>query len=363
MTHQSAEMEYMSRIRKMATRILGEFGYETVCFQTLQRGMKLWFSKRRLAMVGYVDTGRYWITAGSPIGNHQDLTEIATEFELAAHAHEHRVCYVCAERNGMNQLTAAGRGTMVIGAIPIWNPIHWPQIIAGNARLRYQIARAKRKCDGIIEITPSHAARTPAIRRLIGDWLSQRWLMPMRFLADPFILSDAAAPRRIFTVHIHTGQLAGLLAASPIPARNGMFIEQIVRLPHAPNGIVELMIDHAMRNFAAYRHVTLGLVAGSRFASDHENPWWARAARYSVRRWGQRLYRFESLENFRATLQPEAWEPVYAVSDRPRIVMRDILAACRAMFRFPFLRFKRIEDIVDQCWSERPVGSDFFHNH
>jgi len=337
--------------RELAMGILDAFGYETVCFQTLQRGMKLWFSKRHTGMVGYVESGRHWITAGGPIGRGDQVADIAEEFERSARKTHRRVCYMCAEQHTADPLTSNGRGKLIIGAIPLWNPAHWPHIISHNARLRYQIARAKRQCNDVIEITPAHAARSSVIREVIRQWVSQRRLMPMRFLADPFILSDGATHRRIFTLTRRNGQLVGLLAASPIPVRNGMFIEQIVRLPHAPNGAVELMIDHAMREFASNcRHITLGLVAGSQFASDRENPWWARIARYSAHRWGGCLYRFGSLENFRAALQPEKWEPVYAVSDRSHVTPEDVLRACAAMFRFPIFRFGPIKDISDIWW-------------
>ena len=347
--------------RDSAARLLDKFGYETVCFQTLQRGMNLWFSKRHLGMVGFVDAGRHWITAGSPIAYSDRIGNIAEEFERFAHQRHRRVCYVCVESRNVKHLAAAGRGKLIIGAIPIWNPARWPDIISRNARLRYQIARAKRQCDEVIEITPSRAAGSADINNLIGKWLSQRRLMPMRFLADPFILSDAGEHRRIFTLHRRNGPLTGLLAASPIPARRGMFIEQIVRAPHAPNGMVELMIDHAMREFAlSCRHVTLGLVAGSQFASDHENPWWARMARYSARRWGGGLYRFGSLEQFRAALQPDTWEPVYAMADQSHITIRALLATCRAMFRFPVFRFSRGENPA--CLRPRSAGSDELRN-
>jgi lysylphosphatidylglycerol synthetase-like protein (DUF2156 family) len=337
--------------RDAAERLLDEFGYETVCYQTLQHGMKRWFSRRHAGMVGYVEAGRYWITAGSPIGHRDHIIDIAEEFECSAHQAHRRICYMCAEQHNAGPLTSNGRGKLIIGAIPIWNPGRWPHIISGNARLRYQIARAKRQCEEIVEMMPTHAAGSSDVRLLIGRWLSQRRLRPMRFLADPFILSDAAEHRKIFAVSNRGGKLAGFMAASPIPARNGVFIEQIVRAPHAPNGLVEMLIDHAMRQFApSCQHLTVGLVAGSQFASDRENPWWARASMYSARRWGGWLYRFGSLETFRAALQPEKWEPVYAISDQPHMTIRDILAACQAMVRFPILRFRPIHAISQSDW-------------
>lgn len=369
MTLAPAEDIHAGGNRAVALRILEEHGYETVCFQSLQRGMKLWFSKRHAAMVGYVTSGRHWITVGGPIGSRDHLAEIAEEFESTARQSQRRICYMCAERHTADPLTAAGRGKLLIGAIPIWNPQNWSIMVAHNAPLRYQIARARRRCTDVNEIDPLQAARSMDIQNLVGQWLCRRRLMPMRFLADPFILSDAARHRRIFTLADSGGQLAAVLAASPVPARNGMFIEQVIRAPHTPNGSVELIISHAMAEFSqTYRHVTLGLVGGSQFAADDENPQWAKIARYSARRWGGWLYRFRSLERFRASLQPETWEPVYAVSDRSRVGMGDVLSACRAMFRFPFFNFRSLAAITRPRRPERPADSEakwisaFFHN-
>lgn len=49
-----------------------------------------------------------------------------------------------------------------------------------------------------------------------------------------------------------------------------------------------------------------------------------------MRRHGQRFYNFDGLDAFKAKLQPEKWEPVFAVSNEPRLSFRTIYAIASA---------------------------------
>ena len=90
------------------------------------------------------------------------------------------------------------------------------------------------------------------------------------------------------------------------------------------------MIDAAMRELAAggSEYATLGLSPLSSRANvePFENPLWLRVLLAWMRKHAQRFYNFDGLDAFKAKLQPENWEPVFAIYNRPQISLRMLYA-------------------------------------
>ena len=106
---------------------------------------------------------------------------------------------------------------------------------------------------------------------------------------------------------------------SPVPARNGWLVEQIVRGRAAPNGTAELLLDYAVKAVATSgaSYVTLGLSPLSQRADAAVTgqPMWLRFTLRWVRLHGARFYNFGGLDAFKAKFNPERWEPIYAISE------------------------------------------------
>jgi lysylphosphatidylglycerol synthetase-like protein (DUF2156 family) len=146
-------------------------------------------------------------------------------------------------------------------------------------------------------------------------------MAPMGFLVDvqPFAFAD----ERRYMVAEQDGRVVAFLAAVPVFARGGWFIEDLVRRPDAPNGTAELLVDATMRALAreGSHYVTLGLapLAGSVTG-------WLRVAREQTRA----LYDFEGLRTFKAKLRPGAWEPIhlaYMPDALSAVALFDVLTA------------------------------------
>ena len=94
------------------------------------------------------------------------------------------------------------------------------------------------------------------------------------------------------------------------------------------------MIDTAMRVLAEgdFRYATLGLSPLSKRAAvpPFNNPLWLRLTLAWLRKHGQRFYNFDGLDAFKAKLRPEAWEPVFAVCNEPRVSFRTRYAIASA---------------------------------
>jgi phosphatidylglycerol lysyltransferase len=192
------------------------------------------------------------------------------------------------------------------------------------------------------EIVDPAQPRRRAIEALIARWLGSRSMAPMGFLVRVHLF-DFAEERRIFVAETAAG-LCGLLGLIPVYARDGWFLEDLLRAPDAPNGTSELLIDRAMRETAAdgCEYVTLGLAP---LAGDVAG--WLRAAR----KFGRHLYDFSGLRAFKAKFLPRRWAPIYLsfpAGGSSYIALYDSLAAFArgGVLRFGISTLLRGPDVV-----------------
>lgn len=303
-----------------------------MAYQILNPGIRRWFSADGEAVVGYVCASRCRVVAGAPVCCEERLAGVAAEFAADARRNGQWVCYFGAQDRLIAMLAEHGpTSALLLGAQPFWSPQHWPAIIAAKASLRAQLARARNK-EVIVRVWPAPSDEDRSIlQHCLNEWLQTRGLPPMHFLVEWNIL-PRLLERRLFVAE-RAGQVIGFLIASPIPQRNGWLIEQIIRGRAAPNGSSELLLDTAIRALAAdgAAYVTLGLSPLSRAVSQEPPPSWRiRLLLTWVRVHGRRFYNFAGLEQFKSKFQPEGWEPIYAVTNRPRISVRTLYAIAGA---------------------------------
>lgn len=313
--------------------LLRRYGWNTMACQILTPGIAHWFAPAGEAVVGYVAAGRTWVAAGAPVCPPEALAATAADFEAAAAQRGRRVCYFGAQERLVTALGEQGpRAQLRLGAQPVWDPHGWPEILAHKASLRAQLARARNKGVTVTSWSPDRAAQEPALRRCLDEWLATRGLPPMRFLVAPDTLA-APHDHRVLVAQ-RDGAVVAYLVATPIPQRNGWLIEQIVRGRAAPNGTAELLIDAAMHSLAASgsTYVTLGLapLAAHGAGSESPQPLLTRALLAWTRAHTRRFYNFAGLDAFKAKLQPDHWEPVYALSRERQTSLRTLYAIAGA---------------------------------
>lgn len=313
-----------------ARDLVVHYGWNTTAYQILNPGIHLWFSSRHPAVMGYTPRHGMLVAAGAPVCPPEALPSVCEEFETFARHQDYGVCYVCAEDRIRTALVHSPRHTSVaLGAQPVWNPSSWSNVIHHRASLRAQLHRAANKGVIVEPMSAPQAAADPALRRVLREWIDGRRLPPLHFLVEPNVLDGVLADRVILVARQDETPVA-FLVASPIHARQGYLVELVARSHHAPNGCSELLIDAAMRRFAAEgcRYATLGLVALAH-AADPEirsNPHWLRALMYFARAHANRFYSFRGLEHFRLKMGPDRWDKVYAVSNEPRFSLRTLYA-------------------------------------
>jgi phosphatidylglycerol lysyltransferase len=302
-----------------ARELVLQNGWNATAYQILNPGIAHWFSAAGDAVVGFARHSRIRVVAGAPVCAPERLQEVVAEFAADARARGDRVCYFGAGARLEASMRGDGRhGTVGLGAQPSWDPRRWGAIIEHHASLRAQLHRARNKGVVVTRWNSERARNSPALERVLREWLQGLGLPPLHFLIETETIA-LTVDRRIFVAE-REGAVVSYLVASPVPARCGWLIEQIVRGRGAPNGTSELLVDAAMRALAqdGSEYVTLGLAPLSKH-SRYEGPevpaWLALVLRW-VRAHGRRFYDFDGLDRFKSKFRPEEWEEIIAIDDR-----------------------------------------------
>lgn len=302
-----------------ARELVLQHGWNATAYQILNPGIAHWFSAAGDAVVGFARHSGIRVVAGAPVCAPDRLQDIVAEFAADARARGDRVCYFGAGARLEASMRGDGRhGTVSLGAQPSWDPRGWGSIIERRASLRAQLNRARNKGVAVTRWDSERARNSPELSRVLSEWLHGLGLPPLHFLIETETIA-LTIDRRIFVAE-RAGAVVSYLVASPVPARCGWLIEQIVRGRGAPNGTSELLVDAAMRGLAqdGAEYVTLGLAPLSRH-SRYEGPgvpaWLALVLRW-VRAHGRRFYDFDGLDRFKSKFRPEEWEEIIAIDDR-----------------------------------------------
>ena len=319
--------------REAARQVVLAHGWNSTSYQIINPGIRRWFAAEKDAVVGFVARNKVRVVAGAPVCAAEDLREVAAEFERDARAAGERVCYFCAERRLESIYDdSPDYAKILIGAQPVWKPENWAEIVKRHKSLRAQVNRARNKKVLISEWTSGRARNHPALEECLRGWLGAKGLPPLHFLVEPDTLARLE-DRRVFVAELEKA-VVGFVILSPVARRNGWLFEQFIHCPDAPNGTVELLIDRAMRQLAedGYEYATLGLAPLSSRAPqiEYKNPFWMRLLLKWMTAHGRRFYNFDGLDAFKAKLQPEHWEQIFAVSNERHLSPRTLYAIVSA---------------------------------
>jgi phosphatidylglycerol lysyltransferase len=289
--------------RERVLALVRAHGWNSTSFQVLEPGFRYFFDGDD-AVVAYVETKRAWIAAGAPLCAEENLAAVGEAFVAAARATGRRACFFSTEERFTSKVRFV---SLLIGEEAVWDPAAWPDSVRGSRSLREQLRRARAKgvrVRGVPgdELTAPGSPIRAAAMALVERWLKTRELAPMGFLVQiqPLVL----LPEHRLFVAERDGELVALISGAPICARQGWLLQNLIRSPDAPNGTIELLVDHAMRTaiLEAPRLVTLGLapLAG-------QVPRALRMARTIA----GGFYDFKGLRAFKAKLRPTHWSPLY----------------------------------------------------
>jgi phosphatidylglycerol lysyltransferase len=333
--------------RQRVLSLLRRFGYSANSFQVLQDQFAYWFYGED-ACVAYVDTGRAYVGAGSPIARADAYEQVALGFLEHARAQGRRVAFFGTESPFVR---AVSFPSILVGTQPSFIARDWCDRSNIASDFHRQCRRARAKGLHVTRLSTSNATpeefRTShsELQHLMERWLKSKPLPPMGFLAQlqPF---GFPAERRYLIARV-AQRAVGFAVMTPIYGERGWLLESLVRSPDAPNGTIETLIDSAVTSVidAGDEFVTLGVtpLAGDISAS------WLRAAK----RLGAPLYNFAGLERFRGKFEPAVWSPIYITYAAEQTAPTAIFDCLIAFAHGSLMRF------ATQCglhWLRKAVG-------
>lgn len=325
-----------------AKGILLQHGRNSMAWKILAPGMRLWFAEHYDSVIGYQLYKGTRVVAGAPAARPETLSAVIREFEAEADSRGEKVCYFGAEtwlEDILRQSPA--HKSVLLGAQPVWNPQRWGESLSECGSLRALVSGALRRGVTVKEVMLQDILLDPEYKECFEEWTRKRRIPELGFLLGEKCHSECDG-RRIFTAFMG-GKVMAYAVAAPVPARGGWMIDRVVRRRKTARGTSELLIHEMMTRFAREGSVygTLGLAPLSLRAglSYQLNPGWMRA----FFRWlyfkGAKFYSFDGLDFFKAKFNPQKWEPVYAIVNRPRFSLRTLYHVAGVFCRMPPLFF------------------------
>jgi phosphatidylglycerol lysyltransferase len=232
---------------------------------------------------------------------------------------------------GTNEAFAESLGTeyrhALLGVEAHWQLVNWEHVQRQNHGIQASIHAALRHRVSSKELdlyeVQSDTKVKSELHSILRTWLDSKRLPALHFVAEADIFhqqnfhqQNRQSERRIFAAF----QKERIIAYTSIIFRKTdecWYLDQFIRLPNAPNGTMELLIDHTMRVLASEQHqsVTLGLMplAGN---TDSLLPQQLRGKRFEQAMsfgaaYGSSLYNSRGLTHFKQKFQPESLVPLY----------------------------------------------------
>lgn len=296
------------------------YGYNPHSLVSIAPGALLWSTPNIDGAIVYGEFGRVWLAAGDPLAPLEEMAELARQFAAFAKRKGRVVAFVPTSTEFARMVAPGDVSAVKVGASPYFNLQTWSprgdcakKIRAGVNQARRAGVEIEMTSDGVDETLQKETVQ------LCMHWLDSRrsatafgWLVAL----DPFLHSEY---KKYFTARVN-GRLVGFLAASPIPARKGWYLEDILREPNAPPGTSTFLVAEALKKLKEEGAV-LATLGTSPLATDGPNEVVTehrvleRALEMASRRLGG-FYNFEGLRRFKGKFAPSWWESEYALAQR-----------------------------------------------
>jgi phosphatidylglycerol lysyltransferase len=293
-------------------------GYNAHALVGISRGIRLWTSLETEGAVAYNEFGKVWLVAGDPLASAEDLAQVSRAFLRKADAEGRVVGFMPATEQFAKHNSELGLRAIKIGAAPYFDLTTWAPRGDRAKKARAGVNHARRAGVEVTEVVEVGEKLRREAACLCKSWLTTRrsairfeWLFTVH-------LFQHKEQKRYFTARDAAGKLIGFLAASPIPARNGWYLEDILRSKNAPNGTTDLLVvevlDALKRSGAtlATLGTTLMATEGVTNSGVHVSPLLSKVA-WSVARCFSIFYNFNGVRRFKNKFAPSWWESEYAL--------------------------------------------------
>lgn len=313
-------------------RLQSLYGYNPHSLVSIAETNRTWFDSATQSCAVYSEHGKIWLVAGDIIAKEENLREAAEKFIASAHKRKKIAAFMPTTEKFARAVISNRVKAVKIGASPYFDLPNWNPKGNKAKHLRANLNQGRRAGISVTKISDIGESFQAEVSELCESWLTNcRAAVKFGWLFDlsPFLLAER---KRFFAARDGNGKLFGLLAASPIPARDGWYLEDVLRRADAPNGTTDLPVYEALKTFAAEgaKIATLGTVPlasdGADTLSSDGNFFTKQTLKFS-RSSLKTIYGFEGLHRFKSRFVPSWWESEYAVAPPGMFVSPQVAGA------------------------------------
>lgn len=293
-------------------------GYNAHALVGITPDVRVWTGQDAEGAVAYNEFGRVWLVPGDPLASVENLVTVSAEFLQEAHAAGRVVGFMPATEQFAKHSKLLGLRAIEVGSAPYFDLATWAPRGDRAKKARAGVNQARRAGVCVTEIVDVDERLVRETACLCKSWLTTRrsalkfeWLLKV----DLFRHKDR---KKYFAARDASGKLVGFVAASPIPARDGWYLEDVLRSKHAPNGTTDLLVVETLNLLKrdGAKLATLGTAPMAMAGiADPEVPRSAlltKAARLTANCVSV-FYNFEGVRRFKAKFAPSWWESEYAL--------------------------------------------------
>ena len=311
-------------------------GYNAHALVGITTGTRLWTCPETEGAIAYNEFGKVWLAPGDPLASVENLATVSDCFLQKARAEGRVVGFMPASEQFAKQSSGLGLRVIRIGSAPYFDLATWAPRGDRAKKARAGVNQARRAGVHVGEVREIDERLIRETACLCKSWLTTRrsairfeWL----FTVDLFQHKEK---KKYFTARDANGKLVGFLAASPIPARDGWYLEDVLRSKNAPNGTTDLLVVEVLDSLkqCGAKLATLGpaLMAtegvtdpGIHVSSVLSRAVWFMARCCSI------FYNFDGVRRFKAKFAPSWWESEYVLISQnltapPRVLSAIIYA-------------------------------------
>ena len=293
-------------------------GYNAHALVGITPDVRVWTARNAEGAVAYNEFGRVWLVPGDPIASVDNLATVSAEFLQEAHAAGRVVGFMPVTEQFAKHSKRLGLRAIEVGSAPYFDLATWAPRGDRAKKARAGVNQARRAGVRVTEIVDVDERLVRETACLCKSWLTTRrsaltfdWLLKV----DLFRHKDR---KKYFAARDANGKLVGFVAASPIPARDGWYLEDVLRSKHAPNGTTDLLVVETLNLLKrdGAKLATLGTapmaMAGIVDPEVPRSRLLTRAARLTANCVSV-FYNFEGVRRFKAKFAPSWWESEYAL--------------------------------------------------
>ena len=310
------------------------YGYNEHSLVSSADEYRFWFDDQTQSGISYSEYGNVRLVAGETLAAKENLYSATQRFLQDSDESKKLVAFMPVTEQFARLFDPKKFHILKIGASPYFNLTEWNPRGDKAKKMRAGLNQARRagvKVEKLVNIDAKFKNETMT---LCQSWLKTRrvnvafdWL----FKLAPFQNCDK---KQYFAARDNEGDLIGLLAASPIPARDGWYLEDVLRHPDSPNGTADTLVFEALRSLAAEgaKLATLGTIPlaedGGNITCESSARLFYKAIRLS-RRNLESVYGFDGLRRFKAKFVPCFWESEYVIARKGLMTYPKVLQAIK----------------------------------